>query len=131
MRMGVHACSSFGSYHLPVSTVSLHFALLLRTRLFSQAMAAELCVPGCLVCQFRPCPACRGEALCELCWTDLQDILWFEEWEAEGVAGDDGDSEHELVGAAGEEALFAGTPATCPPTSETDMDFAEAASPGS
>ena len=97
----------------------------------SASMAAELCVPGCLVCQFRPCPACRGDALCELCWTDLQDILWVEEWEAEGGDGADGDFIEQVVGAAVDEAFFAGSPTTCPPTSDTDVDFAEAASPDS
>ena len=98
---------------------------------FSLVMAAELCVPGCLVCRFRPCPAFRGDALCELCWVTLDYILWFAEWEAADVAGDEEGSADEVGGAAGDEAFFAGTPTTCPPTSETDMDFGEAASPDS
>ena len=94
-------------------------------------MAVEVGAPGCLYCLFRSSPAIQIDALCEHCLRDLQNILGFEECAAEGVVGDDGDSENEVVGAGGDEILFAGTPTTCPPTSDTDMDFAEAGSPDS
>ena len=81
-------------------------------------MAAELCVPGCLLCQFRPCPACRGDALCASCWTDLQDLLWFEEWEADGGVVEE-DEMGDVADGAGL-ADFVGTPTTCPFTDESD-----------
>ena len=94
------------------------------------SMAAELCVPGCLLCQFRPCPFCRGDALCDLCWTDLQDILWLEDWEADSEAEAEDDDEV-LDGAGGADGVivYTGTSTTCPPTDDSDVDIAEAASP--
>ena len=91
-------------------------------------MAAELCVPGCVLCQFRPCPLCRGDAPCELCWSELQEVLWLEEWEADIAAVDeDADEVLDAVGGAGG-VVYAGTSTSCPPTDDTDVDIEEAAS---
>ena len=91
-------------------------------------MAAELCVPGCVLCLFRPCPLCRGDAPCERCWSDLRDILWLEEWEADAAVADEDEAEA-LDGVGGADgAVYAGTSTTCPPTDDLDVDIAEATS---
>ena len=69
---------------------------------------------------------CQGDWMCPACWTEVQEYLWFEEFEADGAVSDSAylaDSEPELA--------EAGSPTVCPPTDDTDIDFEEARSPQS
>ena len=74
------------------------------------------------MCTVVACPNCVGDWVCETCWSVVvQPLIWFEEYEADGMLED---SESEV-----EEGL--GSSTECPPTADTNIDFSEAASPDS
>ena len=86
-------------------------------------MAAFLCSPGCLLCQRRACPLCVADWMCDACWTDLQEHLWLEEYEA-----DDLGVGHEDSGYAGDaEGSVHGSSTICPPSSDIESVLTAAA----